>query len=102
MYLIQIFLPLYSNTGKKFPKETYEKVRDTLVERYGGLTIYNRSPVKGLWKINARETAQDEILIFEIMASKLGKTWWRKYRLTLEKTFAQKSLVIRVHPFHLL
>lgn len=102
MYLIQIFLPLYSNNGKKFPKKTYAEIRDTLLERYGGLTVYTRVPVSGLWKTNSQETVHDEILIFEIMAHKLATTWWRRYRVTLEKIFSQQSLVVRAHPIHLL
>lgn len=102
MYLIQIFLPLYSNNGKRFPKKTYTKIRDTLLERYGGLTVYSRTPVVGLWNKNSQSTVRDEILIFEIMAPKLGTTWWRQYRMTLEKIFLQESLVVRAHPIHLL
>jgi hypothetical protein len=50
MNLIQILLPLYDNDGRPFPQYEYEYVRDELKELVGGITTYDRSPVKGLWK----------------------------------------------------
>lgn len=95
MYLIQLFLPLYNNAGKRFPQKTFMRVRDTLFERYGGVTVYARSPATGLWKTRDNKTVLDEILVFEIMANKLSKAWWRQYRASLEKAFAQQTLVVR-------
>ena len=46
MKLVQIFLPLYDNNGQKFPARMYAAERATLVERFGGVTAYMRSPRK--------------------------------------------------------
>lgn len=102
MYLIQIFVPLYRNTGKKFPKKSYTQVRDTLLEKYGGLTVYSRAPVSGLWEKIPGHTVYDDLLIFEVMAKNLSARWWRAYREALEKEFAQEHLVIRAQTFKLL
>lgn len=102
MYLIQIFVPLYRNTGKKFPKKSYAQVRDTLLEKYGGLTVYSRMPVSGLWEKIPGHTIYDELLIFEVMAKNLSPRWWHRYRAALEKEFDQEHLVIRAQIFQLL
>ena len=95
MYLIQLFLPLYSNTGRRFPKQKFIRVRDTLLARYQGVTVYARSAASGFWTPRPGETVVDEMLIFEVMAEQLSKTWWRDYRLRLEKSFAQENVLVR-------
>lgn len=102
MYLIQVLVPLYRNSGKKFSKKCYAQVRDTLLKKYGGLTVYSRAPVRGLWEKNPGQTVYDDLLIFEVMTKKLHAGWWRRYRATLEKEFAQEHLVIRAQTFQLL
>ena len=102
MYLVQIFLPLYNNAGKRFPKKLYGEVRNTLVARFGGLTVYSRAPASGLWEKKAGETIHDEMIIFEIMTKKLGASWWRKYRGSLEKRFEQDQVIVRAQTFQLL
>ncbi len=95
MYLIQLFLPLYSNGGKRFPQKQFLAVRETLLARYGGVTTYARAPVRGLWKASAQRTQHDDLLIFEVMVKTLNRRWWRAYRLDLEKIFMQEQILIR-------
>ena len=102
MYLIQIFLPLYNNTGKRFPKKNYIQVRRTLLERFGGLTVYSRAPASGLWEKKAGETIHDEMIIFEVMTKKRSTSWWRTYRDTLEKRFEQDQVIVRAQTIQLL
>ena len=102
MYLIQIFLPLYNNKGKRFPKKNYIQVRRTLLERFGGLTVYSRAPASGLWEKKAGETIHDEMIIFEVMTKKRSTSWWRTYRDTLEKRFEQDQVIVRAQTIQLL
>ena len=95
MYLIQVFLPLYSNSGKRFSQKQFSAVRETLLRRFGGVTTYSRAPASGSWKAKAQRTQSDDLLIFEVMVTKLSPSWWRRYRLELEKTFLQERLLIR-------
>ena len=46
MRLVQIFLPLYDNAGKRFPASLYARERETLVERFGGIMRTCRRPPK--------------------------------------------------------
>ena len=63
MKLVQIFLPLYGNNGRRFPAALYARERERLVERFGGLTAHMRSPAHGRWRDGAR-TKRDDIIIF--------------------------------------
>jgi hypothetical protein len=95
MKLVQIFLPLYDNNGRRFPKALYSRERDRLVERFGGLTAHTRSPAQGLWRTGER-VKRDDLVIFEVMIRRVDRKWWMEYRYRLEKRFKQKELLVRV------
>ena len=94
MHVIEILLPLRDNQGRPFRPELYGEVRRQLVERFGGLTAFTRSPAEGLWD-EGGGTAHDEIVIFEVMADTLEPGWWADYRARLEESFAQDVILIR-------
>lgn len=102
MHLIQILLPLYDNDGKPFPQREYERVRDELTERFGGLTTYVRSPAKGLWKETPTTTVHDDIVIYEVMSEHLDRVWWRAYREELSARYRQELLIVRASEVQLL
>ena len=101
MKLIQIFLPLYDNNGRRFPAKAYATERDILVERFGGLTAYMRSPARGLWK-DGGKTTRDDMVILEVMVRRTDRKWWNNYRHKLQKQFKQKELVVRSQDMKLL
>ena len=94
MHLVQLLLPLRDQYGKPFPRSSYRKIRDTLTERFGGLTAYTRAPAEGLWDVGD-EVAFDDIVIYEVMVPELDRAWWRQYRESLEREFEQDELVVR-------
>lgn len=96
MFLIQILLPLYDNSGNPFPQSEYLRVRNELTERFGGITTYVRSPAVGLWKGTRTKTIHDDIVIYEVMTEQLDRPWWREYRETLATRFLQDMLIVRV------
>jgi hypothetical protein len=95
MRVIEIFLPLYSNEGKRFSGGTFRHIRDELTRKFGGITTYTRSPAHGLWKTNGK-IQNDDIVIYEVMTSRLSVSWWKQFRKSLEKTFHQESIVVRI------
>lgn len=95
MKLIEIFLPLSDNSGRKIAKSAFAGTRRELIERFGGLTAYSRVPARGFWK-DKGAVARDEIVVFEVMAKRLERGWWSDYRRSLERQFRQKEIVIRV------
>jgi hypothetical protein len=102
MHLIQILLPLYDNSGTPFPQRDYSHVRDELAAHFGGITAYLRSPAEGLWRETPSMTIRDEIVIYEVMAEKLDRDWWRAYREELARRFRQDMLIVRVSEMELL
>jgi hypothetical protein len=94
VHLIQRLLPLYDNAGTAFPRALLDRVREELAERFGGVTAYLRSPAHGVWKEGGEEE-HDDIVIFEVMAERLERPWWREYRAELERRFRQDEVVIR-------
>jgi hypothetical protein len=90
MKLVQIFLPLYDNAGRRLPKALLSRERERLVERFGGLTTHMRSPAEGLWQ-TGRRVKRDDLVIFEVMIRRVDRKWWMDYRYRLEKRFKQKA-----------
>jgi hypothetical protein len=101
LHVVEIFLPLNDNQGARFGAELFGKVRGELVERFGGLTAFTRSPAEGLWQ-DEGEVTRDEIVIFEVMAEEIDRGWWADYRRQLEELFAQDAVVVRARKIELL
>lgn len=95
MYLIEIFLPVADNENRKQPAELFTQVRQELVERFGGLTAFTRSPAKGLWQSERNERQEDDIVIYEVMSDTLDRDWWRGYKRELEQRFRQEEMMMR-------
>lgn len=99
MYLVQLLLPALDNTSSPFPKAAYAQVREALLERFGGLTAYTRSPATGLWSEEGDSgVVRDDIVVYEVMVESLDRQWWAGYRKSLEEKFAQQELVVRALP----
>jgi hypothetical protein len=101
MKLVQIFLPVYDNNGRRLPAGLYARERERLVERFGGLTAHARSPAHGLWKDGA-QTKRDDIIIFEVMVRRVDRKWWSAYRYKVQKRFKQKELLVRAQDIEVL
>jgi hypothetical protein len=72
-----------------------------LTERFGGLTSYPRAPASGIWNEFEGPT-RDDLLIYEVMAESIDKSWWDLYRKSLEKRFQQEKVLIRAREIILL
>jgi hypothetical protein len=101
MYLIEILLPLHDNNGLPFEPRKFAAIRSDLIERFGGLTAFTRSPAQGT-TTEGGKTVRDDIVVFEVMAAQLDLGWWRTYRKHLERTFSQDVIVVRASAVTLL
>lgn len=99
MHLVQILLPLYDNEGRAFGAGDFDRVRNELAERFGGVTAFRRSPAEGLWKDEGGGVARDRVVVFEVMADALEREWWAGYRAELERRFRQEKIVVRATEF---
>jgi hypothetical protein len=101
MRLIEILLPLYDNDGRLFAHSKFNRIRDALARRFGGVTMFKRAPAEGLSKRGSAVT-RDDIVIFEIMTGELDRRWWTQYRARLEKQFRQERVVVRASEIEVL
>jgi hypothetical protein len=93
--LIQLLLPLYDNNKEPFSRAEFDRVRDELANRFGGITAFRRSPAEGVWREGQSDVSIEEVVIFEVMTEQLDRKWWSGYRKELEKHFRQEELIIR-------
>ncbi|MHA4739120.1 hypothetical protein [Dyadobacter sp. MSC1_007] len=95
MYLMQIFIPTRDNDGGRFPEEHYTSLRDELTGRFGGATIYARSPVEGIWKKSSESTDVDQMIIYEVLADEIDNQYWKTLKSHLETLFRQEEILMR-------
>ena len=95
MHVVEIFLPLATRDGAPQPASRFGAVRAALVERFGGMTAFTRSPAEGLWEDGEGQVEGDRIVIFEVMDDAFDAAWWRAYRAKLEDRFGQDEILVR-------
>lgn len=95
MYLVQILLPIYNNSGIPFPRRNFEEIKAELTTRFGGITAFLSSPAEGLWREHENKVSRDDVVIFEVMVGTLDRRWWRGYRSDLENRFQQAEMIVR-------
>jgi hypothetical protein len=94
-HVVEIFLPLTTNSGERFRRETFERIRKELLHRFGGVTFFSRSPAEGLWIQEGESPTQDEIVVVEVLVEQLEPEWWARYRRKLEVDLDQKEVLVR-------
>lgn len=98
MHLVQLFLPLYDNEGKAFPRSCYDTLRAELTERFGGVTAFICSPAVGAWEDGRGTVQREEVVLFEVMADHVDHGWWSAYRENLQRRFRQDDVLVRATP----
>jgi len=96
LHLIEIFLPLNTNAGSPQNVELFHRVREQLADQFGGVTAFTRNPAKGISVLKDNERAEDDIIVYEVMAEGFDRHWWQSYKIDLEKRFQQEEILIRV------
>ena len=97
MYLIQLLLPIYDNSGQPFPASHHKAVKDELARHFGGMTAYTRAPAEGLWNDETGVQTRDDIIVYEVMVDTLDEAWWSAFREQLEVQFEQREVLVRAH-----
>ena len=95
MYLIQVLLPIYDNSGQPFPASHHKAVKDELARNFGGITAYTRAPAEGLWNDDEGVQTRDDIIVYEVMTDALDAGWWKRLREELELKFEQREVLVR-------
>ncbi|MER8419659.1 hypothetical protein [Mesorhizobium sp. M1329] len=94
MYLFQILLPPADNSGRPFPKQEFDRLKEELAQQFAGVTAFLQAPAEGLWR-QGDQCSNDEIVIFEVMAEDNDLPAWRIRRADLERRFPQDEVIIR-------
>lgn len=89
-----MLLPLHDEQNQKFPDSHFNRVREDLTKRFGGVTAFVRSPAVGLWKTDDEKLNRDEVVMFEVMADRLEEDWWATYREQLQEQFHQDEVLV--------
>jgi inorganic pyrophosphatase len=95
MELIQIFIPTADQEGSSFPPQHFDDLKKELTDQFGGVTIYARSPAKGIWKPDSGSEETDNMVIYEILVQEMNTTYWAELKSRLEDTFQQKEIMMR-------
>lgn len=93
--LFEIFLPMKNDRGKIYPQLYFDDLRRLFVEKFGGVTMHRRSPVTGVWDNPGSGHEQDELVVYEVMASTGDQFFWTQLKKKLENQFNQESVLIR-------
>ena len=101
MKSIEIFLPLKTNDGTRFPDTMFDRIEQELTEKFGGVTAYKRAPAQGRWK-SGGQTQGDEIAIFEVVVDRLDRGWWRRFREELEDRMGQETIRVTARDIEIL
>jgi hypothetical protein len=102
LYLFEILLPLSDNDGNRFDVSVFDRTREELIEAFGGITAFFRSPAAGAWAAPDGTVQRESIVVLEVMSEDLDRGWWHDYRRLLERRFAQDAIVVRAHGIELL
>jgi hypothetical protein len=95
VWLIEVLLPLDYNDGSPIPDTILRELRKDLVDRFGGITAFTRSPAEGDWKANDSTLKHDRMIVVEIMVDRPERDWWAQWRNNLEKLLRQEEIVVR-------
>ena len=97
-HLVQILLPVRDNEGRPFAGDVHGLTRRELLERFGGVTAYQRAPATGLWEGGSEGVQRDDLVLFEVMANTLDRPWWRSYAAALADRFRPEEVLVRALP----
>lgn len=102
VHLVEILLPLSDNDGHHFAADVFDRTREELMEAFGGITAFFRSPASGAWEAPDGTVQRDAVVVIQVMTETLDRLWWRAYRGLLELRFAQDTIVVRAFDIEVL
>jgi hypothetical protein len=87
-----LYVPLFSNDGRRLPHASLMRLRKRLVAQFGGLTYFPQKS-KGVWKIG-QAVFQDEIVVLRVLSEKNFPSFWGRLKKDLQREWNQKEILI--------
>lgn len=89
-----LYLPLFSNRGKRIPRKVVDGLKRELITRFGGLTYFPQAH-KGFWRVG-KVTFRDELVILKVLCedSEAIRRYWRELKEKLKIRLKQKDILI--------
>jgi hypothetical protein len=91
MQLVELFIPL---RRRDIAARELDRLAHLFSERFGGATLFVRSPGEGLWK-DKDHIDRDDIAVLEVMTETVDPRWWRDLRQEIETALSEKEIMIR-------
>ena len=101
MVLIQLLLPL-TTVGSADITAMLSRTQRELVEAFGGVTAYFRTPAHGVWTSAEGYREDDRMVMIEIVTRRFDRSWWRDYVDQLQNRFVQETIHVRATAIELL
>ena len=101
-HLVQLLLPVSDNKGNPFPDSVLARVKQTLIDKFGGVTAFERSPAQGVWAQGSAPQQHEDVVTIEVMVDTIDEAWWSGLRLTLERELGQQEIVARAFSIRML
>jgi hypothetical protein len=95
VHLVQLLLPVQDQDGQSYPRHLCDELVRRLTDRFGGVTAYTRAPATGVWEAPSGHAVRDQVVVYEVMADQLDRSWWAGLRDELEAGFRQDEIVVR-------
>ena len=95
MYLIQLLLPA---PGAGNHTAAFARTREELIERFHGVTAYERAPAHGVWIAPDGEKERDAVVMVEVVTEVFDRQWWRDYAKALAARFGEEEIHVRALP----
>ena len=94
MLQLEFLLPLTYNNGKRIEPEKFFMVKELLLRKFGGISIYP-IPTEGLWMDLDNNAYNENCKRFEICIKKSRKNidWFCKYKNGEAKVTSQKEIL---------
>ena len=99
MKLIQMLLPV-PREGETSP--ALEVTRAELVETFGGVTAYVRSPARGVWTDDRGHESHDDVIMVEVVTAEFNRAWWRAFAARVAVRLGQDTMHVRALTIDLL
>ena len=89
--------PVYYNDGRSIESEKFDRLQQTLLEEFGGVTYLTvpGTPNRGLWKMGG-VTYRDEILIYCVVTSDAAaaRRFFARLKRQLKRELDQEEIFI--------